>query len=47
MDVTLTAYPKEEYLLFESKGAIETMEVLLTHSGAVWEKIHNQNFKKS
>lgn len=46
MNVTLTAYPKEEYLLIESKGTIETMEGLLAHSQTVWEKIHNHNFKK-
>ena len=46
MNVTFTTYPKEEYLLIESKGTIETMEGLLAHSQAVWEKIHNHDFKK-
>ncbi|MEO6705594.1 MAG: hypothetical protein ABIN04_07075 [Ginsengibacter sp.] len=46
MSVTITTYPKEEYLLIESKGIIETMEELLAHSQLIWDKIHNQNFKK-
>lgn len=46
MNVTFTTNPKEDYLLIDSKGTIETMEGLLAHSQTVWEKIHNHNFKK-
>ncbi|MEO8721609.1 MAG: hypothetical protein ABI297_00550 [Ginsengibacter sp.] len=46
MSVTITTYPKEEYLLIESKGIIETMEELLAHSQLIWDKIHNHNSKK-
>ena len=46
MNVRFTTYPKEEYLLIESKGEIETMEGLLAHSQTIWEKIHSHNFKK-
>ena len=46
MNVTLTSYPKEDYLLIESKGAIETMEELLAHSRMVWEEINKHNFRK-
>jgi len=46
MNVTLTTCPKEDYLLIESKGTIETMEELLTHSQMIWAEIGNHDFKK-
>ncbi|MEO9004719.1 MAG: hypothetical protein ABI288_08270, partial [Ginsengibacter sp.] len=46
MNVTLTTIPKEDYLLIESKGSVETMEELLAHSQIVWERINSHNFKK-
>jgi hypothetical protein len=46
MNVTITSYPKEDYLLIESKGTIETMEGLLAHSQMIWEEIHNHDFQK-
>lgn len=46
MNVTLTTYPKENYLLIESKGIIETMEGLLSQSQLIWEEILNHDFKK-
>jgi len=46
MNVTLTTYPKEDFLLIESKGAIETMEELLAHSQMIWSEIDNHDFEK-
>ena len=46
MNVTLTTYPKEGYLLIESKGVIETMEELLAHSQMIWEEIQHHSFEK-
>ena len=46
MNVTITSYPKEDYLLIESKGTIESMEELLAHSQMIWEEIHNHDFQK-
>ena len=45
MNVTLTTHPKEDYLLIESNGSIETMEELLAHSQMVWEEINNHEFR--
>lgn len=46
MNVTLTSYPKGDYLLIESKGSIETMEELLAHSQMIWEEINTHEFRK-
>ena len=46
MNITLTTTPKDDYLLIESMGTIETMEELLAHSQMVWEKINSYNFKR-
>lgn len=46
MNITLTSYPKEDYLLIESKGSIETMEELLAHSQLIWKEVDKHEFRK-
>ena len=46
MKITLSTYPKKDYLLIESKGTIDTMEELLAHSQMIWEEIRKYDFKK-
>lgn len=46
MNVTLTAHPKDDYLLIETGGTIESMEGLLAHSQMLWEEICKYDFKK-
>ncbi len=46
MNVTITTSPKEDYLLIESKGTVETMEGLLAHSQLIWAEISKYDFKK-
>ncbi|MEO6188558.1 MAG: hypothetical protein ABIO82_03375 [Ginsengibacter sp.] len=46
MNITIATFPKEDYLLIESKGTVETMEELLAHSQMIWEEISKYDFKK-
>lgn len=46
MNVTITTSRKEDYLLIESKGTVETMEGLLAHSQLIWAEISKYDFKK-
>ena len=46
MDLTITSFPKEHYLLIESKGKLNTAEELLVQSQLVFAEIIKYDFKK-
>ena len=46
MDITITSQNKDEYLLLESRGSIQTKEELFMHSHMVYEEIRKYGAKK-
>lgn len=46
MNITITSQNKEEYLLIESKGDVETKEDLIRHCDLVFEEISKYDAKK-
>jgi|GEM_PF-1973586 len=46
MNFTITSQKKEGYLLIESKGIVENVEELITHSRMIYDEIAKYSFDK-
>ena len=46
MDITITSQNKDEYLLLESKGSIQTKEELFRHSQLLFDEIMKQGAQR-